>query len=115
MIVEGDVMGFYLGRPDSQPEPELNVPANPDATSRTDMETGADDRRVRLGEEGAEALQDRKTTVESHGKTRRRAVVIEYSVPVRYAKGRFARASPDATLREHDREGKCRRILDDAA
>ena len=64
-VVEGDVMDVRLGRPDSQPEPELNAPANSDATSRsarsethaepeaevstsagTDMEIGAGDRRV---------------------------------------------------------------------
>ena len=70
MVVEGDVMDVRLGRPDSQPEPELNAPATSDATSRsaksethaepeaeastsagTDMETGVNDRRVRFREE----------------------------------------------------------------
>ena len=35
MVVEGDVMDVRLGRPDSQPEPEFNASANPDATSRS--------------------------------------------------------------------------------
>ena len=67
--VEEDVMDVRLGRPDSQPEPELNEPANSNATSRTarsethaepeaeastsartDMEIGVGDRRVRYRE-----------------------------------------------------------------
>ena len=71
MVVEGDFMDVRLGRPDSQPEPELNVPANSNAPSHsaksethaepeaeastsagTGMETGVNDRRVRLREEG---------------------------------------------------------------
>ena len=70
MIVEGDVMDVRLGRPDSQPEPELNAPSNSNAPSQssrsethaepeaeastsagTDMETGVNDRRVRYREE----------------------------------------------------------------
>ena len=70
MVVEGDVMDDRLGRPDSQPEPELNAPANSNAPShsdrsdthaepeaevstlaRTDMEIGVNDRRVRFREE----------------------------------------------------------------
>ena len=35
MVVEGDVMDVRLARPDSQPEPELNVPANPNAPSHS--------------------------------------------------------------------------------
>ena len=35
MVVEGDVMDVRLGRPDSQPEPELNAPANPNAPSHS--------------------------------------------------------------------------------
>ena len=34
-VVEGDVMDVRLGRPDSQPKPELNAHANSDATSRS--------------------------------------------------------------------------------
>ena len=68
-VVEGDVMDVRLGRPESQPEPELNAPANSDATSRsvrsethlepevevstsagTDTEIGTGDRRVRFRE-----------------------------------------------------------------
>ena len=42
-VMEGDVMDIRLGRPDSQPEPELNAPPNPDATSRsTRSETNAE-------------------------------------------------------------------------
>ena len=36
MVVEGDVMDVRLGRPDSQPEPELNAPANSKAPSHSD-------------------------------------------------------------------------------
>ena len=35
MVMEDNVMDVRLGRSDSQPEPELNAPANPDATSRS--------------------------------------------------------------------------------
>ena len=42
-VVEGDVMDVRLGRPDSQPEPEFNAPANPVAASRsTRSETHAE-------------------------------------------------------------------------
>ena len=67
-VVEGDVMDVRLGRPDLQPEPELNAPANSNTPSHsdrsethaepeaeastsagTDMEiVGACDRRVRF-------------------------------------------------------------------
>ena len=69
MVVEGDVMDVRLGRPDSQPEPELNAPANSNAPSHsdrsethaepeaevstsagTDVEIGVNDRRVRFRE-----------------------------------------------------------------
>ena len=69
MVVEGDVMDVRLGRPDSQPELELNAPANSNAPSQsdrseahaalesetstsvgTDMEIGVSDRRVRFRE-----------------------------------------------------------------
>ena len=36
MVVEGDVMDVRLGRPDSQPEPELNAPANSSVPSHSD-------------------------------------------------------------------------------
>ena len=65
-VVEGDVMDVRLGRPDSQPEPELNSNA-PSHSSRsethaepkaeastsagTDMEIGVGHRRVRFREE----------------------------------------------------------------
>ena len=70
MVVEGDVMDVRLGRPDTQPEPELNAPANSNASSRsarsethtepeaevstlagTDTETRVSDRRARFREE----------------------------------------------------------------
>ena len=35
MVVEGDVLDVRLGRPDSQLEPELNAPANSNASSRS--------------------------------------------------------------------------------
>ena len=68
--MEGDVLDVRLGRPDSQPEPEFNAPANSNAPSHsdrsethaepeaevwtsagTDMEIGVSDRRVRFREE----------------------------------------------------------------
>ena len=70
MVVEGDVMAVRLGRPESQPEPELNAPANSETPSHsdrsethaepeaevstsagTDTEIGVNDRRVRFREE----------------------------------------------------------------
>ena len=36
MVVEGDVMEVRLGRPDSQPKPELNAPANSNAPPHSD-------------------------------------------------------------------------------
>ena len=70
MVVEGDVMDVHMGRPDLQPEPELNAPANSNASSHSDrsetlaepeaevstsackdMEDGVNDRRVRFREE----------------------------------------------------------------
>ena len=106
-VVEGDVMDVRLGRPDSQPEPELNAPANSDATSRsarsethaepeaevstsasTDMEIVAGDRRVRFREERADsprhhldASSDRESMVEPSGKTPRRAETSGSAVP----------------------------------
>ena len=35
MVVQGDIMDVRLGRPDSQPEPELNAPANSNAPSHS--------------------------------------------------------------------------------
>ena len=99
MVVEGDVMDVRLGRPDSQPEPELDAPVYSDATSRstrsethaepeaeastsasTDMEIVAGDRRVRFREERADpprhhldASSDQEAMVEPRGKMPRRA------------------------------------------
>ena len=106
-VVEGDVMDVRLGRPDSQPEPELNAPANSDATSRsarsethaepeaevstsagTDMEIGAGDHRVRFREERADsprhhldASSDRESMVEPRGQMSRSAETSESVVP----------------------------------
>ena len=91
-------MDDRLGRPDSQPEPELNVPANSNASSHsarsgthaepeaeastsasTDMEIGVSDRRVRFREEGnspkhhLDASSDRESMEEWRGKMPRRA------------------------------------------
>ena len=84
MVVEGDVMDVRLGRPDSQPEPELNALANSNAPSQssrsethaepeaeastsagTDMETGVNDRRVRFREERARHHLDASSDLES--------------------------------------------------
>ena len=78
MVVEGDVMDVRLGRPDPQPELELNAPANSHAPSHsdtsethaepeaevstsagTDMEIGVNDRRVRFREERPETSSGR--------------------------------------------------------
>ena len=106
-VVEGDVMDVRLGRRDSQPEPELNAPANSDATSRsarpeahaepeaevstlagTDMEIGAGDRRVPFREERADsprhhldASSDWEWMVEPRRKSPRRAETSESAVP----------------------------------
>ena len=49
MVVEADVMDVRLGRPDSQPERELNAPANSNAPSHSDRsETHADSEAWRL-------------------------------------------------------------------
>ena len=80
MVVEGDVMDVRLGRPDSQPEPELNAPANSNAPSHsdrsethvepeaevsisagTDMEIGVGDRRVRF-RDGGTAWENAETS-----------------------------------------------------
>ena len=108
MVLEGDVTDARLGRPDSQPEPESNAPANFDATSRsvrsetyaepeaevstsagTDMKIEVGDRRFRFREDrGAprhhlDASSDRESTVEWRGKTPRRAKTSESVVPFR--------------------------------
>ena len=106
MVVEGDVMDVRLGRPDSQPEPELNAPANSNASSRsarsethaepeaevstsagTDMEIGVSDRRVRFREERdsarhhLDASSDGESMEEPRGKMPRRAESSESVVP----------------------------------
>ena len=105
-VVEGDVKDVRLGTPDSQPELELNAPANSDATSRsaksethaepeaevstsagTDMEIGVNDRRVRFREERdpsrhhLDVSSDRELTEEPLGKMPRRAETNESVVP----------------------------------
>ena len=104
-FVEGDVMDVRLGRPDSQPEPELNAPANPNAPSHssrsethaepeaeastsamTDMEIGSSDRRVRFREERdhprhqLDVSSDRELMEEPRGKMPRRAETSESAV-----------------------------------
>ena len=106
MVVEGDVMDVRLGRPDSQPEPELNAPANSNASSRsarsethaepeakvstsagTDMEIGVGDRRVRFREERdsqrhhLDASSERESMEEPRGKMPGRAETSESVVP----------------------------------
>ena len=106
MVVEGDVMDVRLGRPDSQPEPELIAPANSNAPSHsdrsethaepeaevstsacTDMEIGVSDRRVRFREERdhlrhhLDVSSDRELTEEPRGKMPRRAETSEFAVP----------------------------------
>ena len=104
--MEGDVMDVCLGRPDLQPEPELNVPANSNASSRsarsgthaeteaedstsagTDMEIGVGDRRVRFREEGEssrhhlDTSSNRESMEEPRGKMPRRTETSESVVP----------------------------------
>ena len=109
-VVEGDVMDIRLGRPDSQPEPELNAPANSTPSqvtdqkltgarsqyldfSCTDMEIGAGDRRVRFREERADsprhhldASSDRESMVEPRGKTPRRSESVVPFIPPKQAR-----------------------------
>ena len=83
MVVEGDVMDVRLGKPDSQPEPELNAPANCNA-----MEIGVGDRRVRFRDERdssrhhLDASSDRGSMEEPRGKMPRRAETSESVVPL---------------------------------
>ena len=106
MIVEGDVMDVRQGRRDSQPELELNAPANSNAPSHsdrsetqaepeaeastsagTDIEIGVNDRRVRFREERdsprhhLDVSSGRELTVEPRGKTPRRAETSGSVVP----------------------------------
>ena len=124
MVVEGDVMDVRLGRPDSQPEPELNAPANSNAPSHsdrsethaepeaevstsagTDMEIGVSDRRVRLREERdsprhhLDVPSDRQLTEEPREKMPRRAETSESVVPVHSSEASSVRATTD----EHSR------------
>ena len=104
-------MDVCLGRPDSQPEPELNAPANSNAPSRsarseahampeaevtasagTDMEIESSDRRGstprrehRSPRHTLDASTDRESMVEPRGKMPRRAEISEHSVPLRSA------------------------------
>ena len=107
MVVEGDV---HLGRPDSQPEPELNALANSNAPSHserpethaepeaeastsvgTDMEIGVSDRRVRFREERdlprhhLDVSSDRELTDEPRGTMQRRAETSECVVPFHFS------------------------------
>ena len=106
MVVEGEAMDVRLGRPDTQPEPELNAPANSNASSHsarsetrtepeaevstsaaTDMVIGVSDRKVRFREERdsprhhLDASSDRESMEEPRGKMPRRAETSESVVP----------------------------------
>ena len=116
-VVEGGVMDIRLGRSDSQPEPEFNAPATPNAASRrtrsetdaepeaevatpigTDMEIKSSDRRVRFGEDSIDpprhtldASTDWESMVEPRGKVPRRPEISEHGMPLRSAEGKSAR------------------------
>ena len=101
-------MDVRLGRPDSQPEPELNAPANSNASSHsdrsethaepeadfstsagTDMEFGVNDRMGRFREERTDSPRhhldvpsDQKSMEEPRGKMPRRAETSESVVPI---------------------------------
>ena len=106
IVVEGDVMDVRLGRPDSQPEPELNAPASSNAplhsprsethaepeaeastSAGTGMEIGVRDRMVRFREERdfprhhLDTSSDRESMEEPRGKIPRRAETSESAVP----------------------------------
>ena len=106
IVMEGDIMDVRLGRPYLQPEPNLNVPANSNASSHgarsgthaepeaeastsagTDMEIGVGDRRVRFREEGdssrhhLDTSSDRESMEEPRGKMPRRTETSESVVP----------------------------------
>ena len=104
MVVEDDVIDVRLGRPDSQREPELQIPTphstvtdqkltrSPRPRSRlqpgTDMEIGVNDRRVRFREERDPprhhlgVSSDRELMMEEpRGKIPRRAETSESFVP----------------------------------
>ena len=106
MVVEGDVMDVRLGRPDSQREPQLDAPANSNASSRSarsethaepeaevstsagsDVEIGVGDRRVRFREERdspkhpLDVSSDRELMEEPRGRMPRRAETSESVVP----------------------------------
>ena len=99
-------MDVRLGRPDSQPEPELYAPANTNAPSHssrsethaepeaeastsagTDIEIGVNERRVRFREERdsprhhLDTSSDRELMEEPRGKIPRRAETRESVVP----------------------------------
>ena len=122
MVVEGYVMDVRLGRPDSQPEWELNAPANSNAPSHsdrsethaepeaevstsagTDMEIGVSDRRVRFREERDHPRQhldvssNRELTEEPRGKMPRRAETSESVVPF------HASEASSCELQQHSR------------
>ena len=104
--MEGDVTDVRLGRPNSQPEPESNVPTFHNAASRStrsethaereaeiatsldaEMEIESSNRKVRRREEATDpsrhtpdASTDRDPTAEPCGKVPRRAETIERDV-----------------------------------
>ena len=98
MVVESDVMDVRLRRPDSQPDPELNAPANSNAPSHSDrsethaepeaeVSTSAGTDRVRFREERdsprhhLDVSSDRELMEEPRGKMQRRADTSESVVP----------------------------------
>ena len=127
MVVEGDVMDVRLGRPDTQPEPELNAPANSNAPSHsdrsethaepeaevstsagTDMEIGVSDRRERFREERnpprhhLDASSDRESMEEPRGKMPRRAETSESVVPFHSSEASLSELQQTSTAAASD-------------
>ena len=144
MDVEEDIMNVRLGRPDSQLEPELNEPANSNATSRsarsethaeleaesstsagTDMENGVGDRRVRFREEGdssrytLDVSSDWESMEEPRGKMPRRAQIHESVIPFPPYEASSSEPaiaqSERLYVRKHDRGRTFRKIDNDDA
>ena len=127
-VIESDVMDVRLGRPDSQPEPESNVLADPDANPGstrsethpepeaevstsigTDMEIGARDHRVRTREENndsprhnPDASTDRESTAEPREKVQRRAGTSEHGTPSRPAEASSSEPSQTSAVAASD-------------
>ena len=92
-VVEGDVVDVRLGRPDSQPEPELNTPTNPGRhITQYPIRNGArPSPRSRLQSAWTWRLDpviagfafDQESMMEPRWKTPRRAEACGYSEPFR--------------------------------